>query len=173
MIIRELEREKYAGMKFTSRYVTGGFWDIEQSGSDFKITYKTFEEPAEKSFDDTIFGEWLENPVAFGAFDGENLCGIVEGSMETWNNRFRISNICIFDEQNRRNGLGGRLMDTIIAHAKSCGARMVVLETQTCNERAISFYKKMGFQIIGFDLYSYTNSDPERNEIRIEMGRFL
>ena len=33
----------------------------------------------EKSFDDEFFGEWLEEPVAFGAFEGERLLGYVEG----------------------------------------------------------------------------------------------
>lgn len=64
-------------------------------------------------------------------------------------------------------------MNTILLEAKQSGARMVVLETQTCNENAIEFYRKNGFDIIGFDLYAYTNSDPERHEIRIEMGRNL
>ena len=27
--------------------------------------------------------------------------------------------------------------------------------------------------IIGFDLYSYSNDDPERHEVRIEMGKKL
>ena len=173
MIIKPLDREKYAGMEFTTRYMTGGCWDIKHTDIGFEIAYKAFDAPVEKSFVDTLFGEWLENPVVWGAFDGDRLVGIVEGSMETWNNRFRISNICIFEESDRRGGLGKRLMDTIIDHAKSCGARMAVLETQTCNEKAICFYKKMGFQIIGFDMYSYTNSDPEKCEVRLEMGRFL
>lgn len=50
---------------------------------------------------------------------------------------------------------------------------MTVLETQTCNENAIAFYKKYGFRIIGFDLFVYSNADPERNEIRIEMGKAM
>ena len=50
---------------------------------------------------------------------------------------------------------------------------MAVLETQTCNENAIAFYKRNGFSIIGFDLYSYSNDDPERHEVRIEMGKKL
>lgn len=50
---------------------------------------------------------------------------------------------------------------------------MIVLETQSCNENAIAFYKKHGFEIIGFDLFSYTNDDPIRHEIRIEMGKKL
>ena len=52
-----------------------------------------------------------------------------------------------------------------------CGARMSVLETQSCNENAIAFYRKNGFEIIGFDVYSCQNTDPERHEIRIEMGK--
>ena len=50
---------------------------------------------------------------------------------------------------------------------------MVVLETQSCNENAICFYQKIGFDIIGFDLYSYSNEDPKKHEIRIEMGMKL
>ena len=50
---------------------------------------------------------------------------------------------------------------------------MIVLETQSCNESAIAFYRKNGFSIIGFDLYSYSNNDPERHEVRIEMGKKL
>lgn len=55
--------------------------------------------------------------------------------------------------------------------AKASGARMSVLETQSCNENAIAFCRKNGFEIIRFDLYSCSNTDPERHEIRIEMGK--
>lgn len=48
---------------------------------------------------------------------------------------------------------------------------MSVLETQSCNENTIAVYRKNGFEIIGFDVYSYQNADPERHEIRIEMGK--
>ena len=127
----------------------------------------------EKSFDDEFFGEWLEEPVTFGAFEGERLLGYVEGAPEGWNNRYRISNICIFEENARGKGLGTLLMQAIHRAAEAAGARMIVLETQTCNENAIAFYKRNGFSIIGFDLYSYSNDDPERHEVRIEMGKKL
>ena len=65
------------------------------------------------------------------------------------------------------------LMEQIMKAAEASGARMAVLETQSCNEKAIAFYKRNGFELIGFDLYSYSNTDPERHEVRFEMGKKL
>lgn len=64
-------------------------------------------------------------------------------------------------------------MNRITETAEAMGARMIVLEIQSCNESAIAFYRKNGFSIIGFDLYSYSNKDLERHEVRIEMGKKL
>ena len=173
MIISKLDKQSYPGKEFVVRYTTNGYYDIERNDSGFQISYKAFDTPVEKSFTDHFFSEWLEDPVAYGVFEDGELIGIVEGTPEAWNNRYRISNICIFDDTRRHCGIGAKLMDTILDEAKKSGARMAVLETQTCNENAIAFYQKNGFEIIGFDLYSYSNSDPERCEVRIEMGRKL
>ena len=70
-------------------------------------------------------------------------------------------------------GVGTALMKRIERAAEDAGARMLILETQSCNENAIAFYKKNGFEIVGFDLYAYSNDDPERHEVRIEMGKKL
>ncbi len=173
MTILPLDKTAYAGKKFTVRYRTKGYYDICPSAQGFLFRYVPLEAPAEKSFDDEFFGEWLDAPVAFGAFEGEKLIGFVEGAPENWNHRFRLSNICVFDGAQRQKGLGTALMQHITEAARASGARMLVLETQSCNENAIAFYKKNGFEIIGFDLYSYSNTDPERHEVRIEMGKKL
>ena len=110
---------------------------------------------------------------AYGAFEGDRLTGFVEGFLEKWNNRYRISNICVFDHADRRSGVGTRLMGAILEEAVRSGARMAVLETQSFNCKAISFYKKNGFQLIGFDRYAYSNHGPEEHHMRIEMGRKL
>lgn len=65
------------------------------------------------------------------------------------------------------------LLQAIQKTAESSAARMIVLETQSCNEAAIAFYRKNSFTVIGFDLYAYSNTDPERHEVRIEMGKML
>ncbi len=173
MEIRKLDPAVYAGRKFTARYRTNGYYAILPCESGFQMRYTAFEAPVEKSFDDKFFGEWLDHPVAYGVFEGDRLVGYVEGAIEGWNNRYRISNICIFDFENRSRGLGQALMNAILREAEASGARMVILETQTCNETAIAFYRRNGFEIIGFDLYSYSNDDPEKCEVRIEMGKKL
>ena len=120
-----------------------------------------------------FLGEWLENPVAYGAFENGKLLGFVEGFLESWNHRFRISTICVFEDAARGRGIGGLLMAAALRAANAAGARMAVLETQSCNERAIAFYRKQGFEIMGFDLYAYSNEDPQQHEVRIEMGKKL
>ena len=39
--------------------------------------------------------------------------------------------------------------------------------------KAIDFYIKMGFQPIGFGLFCYTNCDPDKEEVRLEMAKTL
>ena len=51
------------------------------------------------------------------------------------------------------------------------GARMIILETQSCNVPAISFYLKHGFELVGFDAASYSNKDLEKGEVRMEFGK--
>ena len=173
MIIKRLNKDDYAGKEFKVCYQTNGYYDIVPDKLGFKIQYVSFETSVSRSFTDEFFGEWLDDPIAYGAFENEKLIGFVEGAIEQWNNRFRISNICIFEQTTRNSGIGTALMQTIIAEAIKTNARMVVLETQSCNENAIYFYQKIGFDIIGFDLYSYSNEDPQKHEIRIEMGMKL
>ena len=66
-----------------------------------------------------------------------------------------------------------KLMEAILEEAVRSGARMAVLETQTFNYSAVSFYQKLGFRLIGFDRYAYSNRGPEEHNMRIEMGRKL
>lgn len=173
MEIWQLDPAVYAGRKFTARYRTKGYYDICAAEDGFRLRYVPLGAPMVKSFDDEFFGEWLEEPVAFGAFEGERLLGYVEGAPEGWNNRYRISNICIFEENARGKGLGTLLMQAIQRAAEAAGARMIVLETQSFNRAAIAFYQKNGFEIIGFDRFAYSNEGPAEHNMRIEMGKKL
>lgn len=170
MEIRKLDPAVYSGKSFTVKYVTPGYYEIVPTELGFSVQYSRFPAEEERSLSDSFFSEWLERPIAYGVFEQDCLLAFVEGSMETWNNRFRVSNLCVFSPERRKCGLGTLLMETILKEARATGARMAVLETQSCNVPAITFYQKCGFSMIGFDLFSYSNIDPERHEVRIEMG---
>ena len=139
MEIRKLDRDAYAGRSFTARYETRGYYDIRKTAAGFDMEYRPFDRAVQKSFDDVFLGEWLDGPVAYGAFADERLAGFAEGFLEKWNNRFRISNICVFDGGERRRGVGTALMNALLGEARAASARMAVLETQSCNESAIAF----------------------------------
>ena len=173
MEIRRLDKASYAGKRFIVRYQTKGYYDICAADFGFCVQYVPFGAAVERSFEDEFFSEWLDAPIAYGAFDDDHLIGYAEGAPEGWNNRFRISNLCVFDADARHHGVGTKLMAEILAEAARTGARMAVLETQSCNENAIAFYRKNGFEIIGFDLYAYSNTDPEEHAVRIEMRKKL
>lgn len=47
--------------------------------------------------------------------------------------------------------------------------REIILETQSCNYKAIEFYIKNGFIINGIDLSCYSNDDIKKKEVRLEL----
>ena len=105
MEIKKLDPAQWRGYGFTARYQTGGCWDIVPVEEGFRMEHHSFGKVEERSFNDTLFGEWLEAPVVYGAFQDGELLGIAEGSPESWNHRWRISNLCIFQEKHRRCGV--------------------------------------------------------------------
>lgn len=80
MKIRHLEKESFAGKRFTARYLTKGYYDICAAENGFNFNYVPFDMAVERSFEDEFSSEWLGVSVAYGAFDGEKLLGFAEGS---------------------------------------------------------------------------------------------
>lgn len=167
-----LNNADFKNKTYDFRYTSAGYYDLVYDDFNFSFKYQPYDEPKQLGFMDTLLGDWLENPVLYGVYEADELLGIIELSMESWNNRLRISNILVF-ENYRGSGVGTQLMHQAKAYAQELGARMIVLETQSCNKPAITFYQKHGFKIIGFDYASYSNEDVSKHEIRIEMGLFL
>ena len=90
-----------------------------------------------------------------------------------WRAALKAGTNLLVMEPFRGRGIGGALLEHMVAVAQAHGARMAVLEAQSCNTAAIRFYLRHGFSMIGFDLYAYSNQDPQRGEVRVEMGRML
>jgi len=172
MTLRRLDKDAYAGYRLNFDYESPGYYDVQADASAFRLQLVMCQRPVAKQFEDVLFSPWLEDPAAFGMFDGDLLAGVAEGSREAWNNRFRVSEMLVYPRW-RGQGVGHRLMETIIGHGASLGCRMAVLETQSCNVKAIDFYRACGFSLIGLDMYCYSNHDPDVHEVRLEMGRPL
>ena len=90
-------------------------------------------------FEDHLFAPHWDDPHAYGLWDGTQLVAIMEVTPETWNNRLRITNLFV-QEGYRRRGFGTLLMTRAREIARAQGRRALILETQSCNYPAISFY---------------------------------
>ncbi len=76
-------------------------------------------------------------------------------------------------ESHRRQGIGSRLIEALAERARSDGFRILVCETQTTNELAIAFYRRLGFVLDGIDLSYYSNEDYPDGEIAVFMKKRL
>lgn len=133
------------------------------------LTLKPREQILEKNSESKLFEEHIEEPRVFAAeLNGEQV-GWIELGYEKWNNRMRLWEFLVKEEW-RRIGIGTMLMNYAVRLVKEKGARMLVLETQSCNVPAINFYLKYGFALVGFDSAAYSNEDIAKKEVRLEFG---
>jgi len=176
--IKPLEREDWLGYKLVFNYTANSYYDVqidkEDTGFNVSFEKKNFETPILKTDEviDQLFAPRWDDIKAWGIVEDGKLLAVVETVVESWNNRLRVTELWV-DDSLHRQGLGTALMDIAINRAKEEARRVVVLETQTCNENAINFYLAYGFSLIGFDSCAYKNNDIQRKEVRIELGLFL
>lgn len=164
------------GRELTFHYRTNYYYDVTvQEGPEgwrAALERRPFGQTEERESKDKLLEDWLEEPQLYGAVEDGQTMGYLELSHERWNNRMRISNILVADGARRR-GIGSLLMETAVSAARQAGARALVLETQSCNDPAIQFYRKNGFSLTGFDLTAYSQTDVEKREVRLELARAL
>jgi len=87
--------------------------------------------------------------------------------------RAMLSGNRVADAAKMAQALCTKLMNVAKEQAKLQNGRAIILETQSCNVRAISFYRSQGFELIGYDACCYTNHDIARHEIRFNFGFFM
>ncbi|MFC4355632.1 GNAT family N-acetyltransferase [Chryseomicrobium palamuruense] len=133
------------------------------------LTEAVREEPFVKHLVEEIFESYKEGSEVYVAeIDGKEAAILTIQYME-WNKTLLIHDLYV-DAAYSKQGLGSRLIERAKERAHELGARALTLETQTSNYPAIQFYLKNGFELIGFNTMSYTNTDVQNKEVRIEMG---
>jgi len=176
--IISLDREKWQGYEFPFNYTSQHYYDIVidrlDNGFNVSLIKKPFNEeyvnvPNEK---DKLFQPWWDDIKAWGIVEDGRLIAAIETAVEEWSNRLRVTELWI-DEAYRREGIATALMDIALERAKDEKRRVLMLETQSRNEGAISFYLNYGFTLIGFDSCAYRNNDLSRKEVRLELGMLL
>lgn len=174
-----LPKEKWAGTIIPMGYTTSTYFDIDiknnTKGIDIKLEEKIAEKPIthypeEYDFPDKLYQEHWEKAYAWGVLDDkENMIACIETCPEEWSNRLMVTELWVH-ENFRRKGIAHELMAVVKEQARLERRRAIILETQSCNTGAIAFYKKEGFELIGFDTCCYSNNDRERREVRLDMG---
>lgn len=175
MHISELPREQYEGFEVVFSYDSKAYYDVRiRNGENvFAVDFvRTPCQPVHKEFTDRLFAPHWDDPRAYGLWDGKEMLALIEITPENWNNRLRITNLCV-REGYRRRGLGTLLMTRAREIARAQHRRALILETQSCNTAAISFYLAQGFTLMGFNACEYANDDVARHEVRMEMGCLL
>ncbi len=121
-----------------------------------------------------VSAEQLSASADFEGNEEENpfLLACIETCPEEWSNRLMVTELWVH-EKLRRQGIAHALMAVAKEQAILEHRRAIILETQSCNVAAISFYESEGFAPIGIDSCCYSNRDLERKEVRINMGYFF
>ena len=176
--ITPLEREQWQDYQLEFHYIANHYYDvtIDHSENQFQVSFtkKPFPTPYEKMPDDSdkLFQPWWEDVKAWGIIDNGKLIAAIETSIENYSNRLRVTELWV-DDNYRRRGIASALMDIALKRAKDEKRRVLMLETQSRNEGAISFYLSYGFTLIGFNSCAYQNNDLLRKEVRMELGIIL
>lgn len=103
--------------------------------------------PQEKEFLKAVHAD--PHSVMLGAFAGEKLVGngSLSGMPRRMSHRADLGLSVLKDYWNQ--GIGGRLMEALIAYAKAHGIEIINLEVRSDNAAAIHLYEKFGFQKTG------------------------
>lgn len=183
--IIHLPKSEWEGTVIPMRYTTEDYFDVEigknADGYDVRIQRQRFDTlvshyPEEYDFPDRLYQPHWEKAYAWGIVgeerDVRELLACIEVCPEEWSNRLMVTELWVH-EKLRRQGIGHRLMSLAKKQAALEKRRAIILETQSCNTAAISFYEHEGFRLIGFDSCCYSNNDISKKEVRIDMGFFL
>lgn len=182
--IIHLPKEQWKNVPIPMRYTTEEYFDvkIEKVNNSFHVDFirtKLKEPishyPEEYDFPDKLYQEHWEKAYAWGVVEEnegkQELAACIETCPEEWSNRLMVTELWVH-EKLRRKGIGHALMAVAKQQANLEHRRAIILETQSCNVSAISFYLQEGFELIGFDSCCYSNRDIDKKEVRLDLGYF-
>ena len=111
--------------------------------SDYQISLQMTEE----QFEQRVQRDGVELELSAGAFDGERMIGFYMNGRGMWHGQetaYDAGTGVVLDH--RRRGVAIELFDFMVPRLKERGIEQYLLEVLTGNERAVSLYRKLGFE---------------------------
>lgn len=178
--IVHLPKERWKKTIIPMRYTTEEYFDVavgrREDGFQVSLEKKRFPEPVshypeEYDFPDRLYQDCWEKSCAWGVLRPENgeMVACIETCPEEGSNRLIVTELWVHEDY-RRQGIAHALMAVAKEQARLERRRALILDTESCNAGAISFYLKEGFTLIGFDSCCHNNRDLERKEVRLSFG---
>ncbi len=150
-------------------------WGESPERTTFELTLVDLDEPFVRRWKHEHMTDWyrslLVEELSFGAHSDGRMIGLAI-TESRWNDEAMVWELHV-DEHHRGRGIGKQLLSAVEAAGKDKDMRAVVLETQTTNVAAISFYRACGYALQGIDLSFYENDDLARGEVAVFMKKAL
>ena len=171
--ITQITQERWNNHVLNFHYTSKNYYDVEISHNlnsfNVSFTKRPFDTPITKNFVFNLFQPWNTDVKSWGIIENNNIVAVIETAVEGWSNKLRIPALWI-DDAYHRQGIGAALINFAIQRAKDENRRMIIVETQSCNENAIAFYLACGFTLVGFDACCYGNDDIAKKEVLLQFG---
>jgi streptothricin acetyltransferase len=131
--------------------------------------------PVHKVYDDGESATWLKTYADAGPPESLRFLGAERGSrieaLATWTVTDWNASLWLVDirvrARCRGQGLGSALIDELVARCREASLRGIFVETQIQNYPAISFYRRHGFTVTGFNDHLYTNQDLVEQDVAL------
>lgn len=158
--------------RITVAYTTTSYLDLETRNANtepsFTLVKKNFDTRKRKQYTVKLFED--ATAMIYGIKHNNKVIAFIELYKHGDSRRLYIANLFIAGCE-RGKHLGTHLIEFAEQKAKALKCRSLFLDTESCNENAIRFYRKCGFIISGFDTSAFSNHDIERKEFSIYFSK--
>jgi len=167
MIIRQGDlKDLNACVLIDNSYVTDYVWQVQSEERPYEetvITFRTVKLPRSvraRSARDTdyLVHDWERGECFLVADEEGEVRGYLNMTVQAWHRTGWINHVAV-SKKHRRQGTGTALVRAAFRWAREQGLRAIMVEAQTKNHPAISFFRKHGFVFCGFNDHYYLNRD--------------
>jgi ribosomal protein S18 acetylase RimI-like enzyme len=161
----DIVRDMSAIVRLDVSFTTQHMFALEATDTGICLKSVPLGKPIEKRFP-VAFEEGHTGWVVTG---NASVLGFIATAIEPWNKRLVVWHFYV-DRQHRKRGLGRLLIEHAIDCGRHAGATNVWVETSNLNYPGVLAYRRLGFEVCGFDSTLYENT-PSEGEFAVFLGR--